>query len=289
MPDKILVVDDEPDLLNAAKIILERSGYIVVEADNGDDAIEKALSERPDLILSDVVMPGKSGLEVCKILKNKPQTKLIPILIFTVLGRDVDKKLSKDAGADGHLVKPFSPEGLVNEIKTHIEKIQSEKFSKLLDIEHGQLIGKNILFEFDPTANYERFTRDFVLECRAHEDTLLIISPKSSNVHTTLEGEESLEFIPFDNKILSPIFSKYKEKSLAIVYDNLTELIISMGFQPAYNFIRKILELLADYKSTSLFLFNPDAHPPNEANSIRNLFGNRVSFGKDGLVEVKFT
>lgn len=284
-----MVVDDEPDLLNAAKILLERAGYQVVEATNGDEAIEKADSERPDLILSDVVMPGKSGLEVCKILKEKPQTKSIPILIFTVLGRDVDKKLSKEAGADGHLVKPFTPEGLVAEVKKHIGRIQPEKFSMILGLKHDQLVGHNILLEFDPTTTYERFIRDFVLECRIQGDELIIISPKSSIVYQTLQGVKDLEFIPFTDKILSPILKKHVEKSLAIVYDNLTELIISMGFQPAYNFTRKILELLADYKSTSLFLFNPKAHSPNEANSIRNLFGDRISYGKDGPSEVKLT
>jgi len=289
LPDKILVADDEPDLLNAAKIVLAKAGYRIIEATNGDEALEKAESERPDLMVLDLVMPGKSGLDVCKILKNKPQTRLIPILIYTVLERDADKKLSKEAGADGHLVKPFTPDDLVNEVKKHLEKIQPEKFSKALGFKHNKLAGHNILLEFDPTTAYEGFIRDFVLECRAHEDVLLIISPKSSIIYNTLKEEAGLEFISFNEKILSPIFAKYRNNSLAIVYDNVTELIISMGFQQAYNLIRKLFELLYNYKSTSLFLFNPNAHPPNETNSIRNLFGDRINYGKNGVVEVKLT
>ena len=122
MPDRILIADDEPDLLNAAKIMLERGGYQVVEATNGDEALERAISENPDLIILDVVMPGKNGLEVCKILKEKPQTRSIPILIYTVLGREEEKKLSKEAGADGFLVKPFTPDDLVSIVKKHLER-----------------------------------------------------------------------------------------------------------------------------------------------------------------------
>ncbi len=64
----------------------------------------------PDLILLDVVMPGKSGLEVCKILKVSSQDQHIPVVMFTALGRDVDRKLGAEAGADGHFIKPFTPE-----------------------------------------------------------------------------------------------------------------------------------------------------------------------------------
>ena len=123
MPDRILIADDEPDLLNAAKIMLERGGYQVVEATNGDEALERAISENPDLIILDVVMPGKSGIDVCKILKEKPETRSIPILIYTVLGREEEKKLSKEAGADGFLVKPFTPDDLVAIVKKHLERV----------------------------------------------------------------------------------------------------------------------------------------------------------------------
>lgn len=125
MPDRILVADDEPDLLNAAKIMLEKGGYQVIEATNGDEALEKVNSEKPDLIILDVVMPGKTGTEVCKILKEDPQTSSIPILMYTVLGREADSKISEEVGADGHLIKPFSPEDLVATVKKHLELSRS--------------------------------------------------------------------------------------------------------------------------------------------------------------------
>jgi len=127
LPAKILVAEDEPDLRKASKIVLEGAGYQVVEASDGDEALKKADSERPDLILSDVVIPNRSGLEVCKILKNRPQTRLIPILLFIVLGRDIDKKLSEEAGADGYIVKPFTPNDLVAEVRKHLERASYKK------------------------------------------------------------------------------------------------------------------------------------------------------------------
>lgn len=126
MPDRILVADDEPDLLNAAKIMLEKGGYQVIEATNGDEALEKVHLEKPDLIILDVVMPGKTGTEVCKILKEDPQTSSIPILMYTVLGREADSKISEGVGADGHLIKPFSPEDLVAIVKKHLELAKSK-------------------------------------------------------------------------------------------------------------------------------------------------------------------
>ncbi|MBM5804957.1 MAG: response regulator [Candidatus Verstraetearchaeota archaeon] len=130
MPNKILVVDDEPDVLNLAKLVLEGAKLSVITASNGKEALMKAEDEMPDLILLDIVMPGKSGLEVCKILKSQPQTRHIPVAIFTVLDRDVDRMLSVEAGADDFLPKPLKPEDLllfVKRVKAHLAKAQSSQ------------------------------------------------------------------------------------------------------------------------------------------------------------------
>ena len=92
MADKILIVDDEPDVVNLAKRILEREKYHVITASEGDEALEKARVEMPDLILLDIVMRGKDGYEVCKILKSHAATRHIPVVMFTVLGHDIDRK-----------------------------------------------------------------------------------------------------------------------------------------------------------------------------------------------------
>jgi two-component system response regulator VicR len=113
MPDRVLVVDDERDILNLTKMILERKGYQVIVTPHSDEALSKADAETPDLILLDLVMPGKSGLEVCRILKSQSKTKHIPVVMFTALGRDIDRSLVKEAGADSHFMKPFTAEGLL--------------------------------------------------------------------------------------------------------------------------------------------------------------------------------
>jgi len=136
MPNKVLVVDDEPDVLTLTKLILEGAGISVITASNGKEALQKAEDEKPNLILLDVVMPGKSGFEVCKILKSQPQTRSIPVIIFTVLNRDVDRTLSVEAGADDFLPKPLEPEDLlllVKKVKAHLEKSSYSQPPEQLD------------------------------------------------------------------------------------------------------------------------------------------------------------
>jgi glycogen(starch) synthase len=120
-------VDDQADILDLTKMILEGEGYHVITASSGEEALQKAETEIPDLILLDVVMPGKSGLEVCKILKTQVRTSFIPVVMFTVLSRDTDRKLIVEAGADGHFTKPFTPEGLLSEVKRQIERAKALK------------------------------------------------------------------------------------------------------------------------------------------------------------------
>lgn len=116
------MADDEPDILNLAKLMLEKEGYAVSTASDGEETLQKAEAEIPDIILLDIVMPGKTGLEVCKILKAKHKTRNIPVVMFTVLGQDVDRKLAKEAGGDGYFAKPFTLESLLTEVRRHLDK-----------------------------------------------------------------------------------------------------------------------------------------------------------------------
>lgn len=117
----ILVADDEPRIRELAQMILEDNGYRVITAMNGTEAIRKVEEEMPDLVFLDVVMPGISGLETCKILKSQARTKSIPVIMFTVLGREEDRSLAEEAGCDGYFVKPFSLEDLIAEVKRHVK------------------------------------------------------------------------------------------------------------------------------------------------------------------------
>jgi len=105
---RILVIEDEPDIQELVKTVLTGNGFEVFTASSGEEGLSAAVHGRPDLILLDVVMPGLSGLEICRLLKGRRETKKTPILMMSVLNREVDKKYVFEAGADAFLVKPFS-------------------------------------------------------------------------------------------------------------------------------------------------------------------------------------
>jgi len=112
MLKNVLVVDDEPDILNLTRLVLKKAGIDVVTARDAEECLMKLEYERPDLILLDVVMPGMNGFELCKKLKGNPKTKNIRIVLYTVLDRERDRELSTESGADGFLNKPLTPEDL---------------------------------------------------------------------------------------------------------------------------------------------------------------------------------
>ena len=105
---RILIIEDEPDVQELFKTVLTGNGFEVFTASSGEEGLSAAIHRKPDLILLDWVMPGLSGLEICRLLKGREETKKTPILMMSVLNRDVDKKYIFEAGADAFLVKPFS-------------------------------------------------------------------------------------------------------------------------------------------------------------------------------------
>ena len=122
MGAKILVVDDEHDVLKMIRIRLEKNGYTVITASSGEECIEKAAEEKPDVILLDVLLPGMSGLEVSRRLKANNVTRDIPIIIVTALtGEDIAAK-SKDRGAKYFISKPFGMEELLAKIRSILGK-----------------------------------------------------------------------------------------------------------------------------------------------------------------------
>ena len=120
---KILVVDDEPSIRDLVQMILENEGYHVITAGNGVEAIERVRSEKPDLVLLDVMMPAMNGFEVCRRLKDQDSNEdPVRIVMFTVLGSDLDRKFAEESGCDGFFVKPFAPEDLIVEVAKYLKK-----------------------------------------------------------------------------------------------------------------------------------------------------------------------
>jgi two-component system, OmpR family, alkaline phosphatase synthesis response regulator PhoP len=113
---KVLVVDDEVNITQILEFSIGSEGFDVITAQNGEEAIEKARREQPDLIILDIMMPKIDGYEACRILKANPLTKNIPVVLLTAKGRDIDKRLGMEVGATDYIVKPFSPNKLVERI-----------------------------------------------------------------------------------------------------------------------------------------------------------------------------
>jgi two-component system alkaline phosphatase synthesis response regulator PhoP len=121
MAVRILVVDDEADIVRMLKYNLEKEGYEVITASNGKAAIEKAHT-RPDLIVLDVMMPQMDGWEVIRQLKRTQDTASIPVLFLTAKGTEIDEVLGLELGADDYIIKPISPRKLLARIKTALRK-----------------------------------------------------------------------------------------------------------------------------------------------------------------------
>ena len=117
MPAKtVLVVDDSPTERHVLVELLSRNGYQVITAENGEEGIEKAKSEQPDLVLMDVVMPGLNGYQATRTLTRDDATKHIPVIVCTSKGQETDKIWGLRQGAQDYMVKPINPEELLAKI-----------------------------------------------------------------------------------------------------------------------------------------------------------------------------
>jgi twitching motility two-component system response regulator PilH len=113
---KVLVVDDSPTERHFLSEILSKQGYQVIMAESGEEAMEKAKSQRPDLILMDVVMPGLNGFQATRALTRDEETKHIPVIMCTSKGQETDKVWGMRQGARDYLVKPINPDELLRKI-----------------------------------------------------------------------------------------------------------------------------------------------------------------------------
>jgi two-component system phosphate regulon response regulator PhoB len=120
--NKILVIDDERDILDLVEYNLKQEGYKVSCVLTGEEALEEAKAFNPDLIILDLMLPGLDGFEVCKILKRSPDTADIPIMMLTAKGEDVDVVTGLELGADDYIIKPFSPRVLVARTRAILRK-----------------------------------------------------------------------------------------------------------------------------------------------------------------------
>ena len=124
---RILVVDDEPDAIELIRFNLKASGYEVLTAEDGEEALAKARKFSPDMILLDVMLPEIDGLEVCKILRRDPATASLPIIMLTAKASEIDRVLGLEFGADDYVTKPFSPRELMLRVRNLLKRKDSSK------------------------------------------------------------------------------------------------------------------------------------------------------------------
>ena len=150
---KILIADDEPDILEIISYNLKIEGYEVITAKDGEDALQKAKLTKPDLIILDIMMPNKNGMEVCKILRAQPAFHETLIIFLTALNDELSHVRGLEYGADDYISKPVSPKVLVTKVNSLFRRMTKTEDNQVLEqgdlkIDPGQFLviyqGKNI-------------------------------------------------------------------------------------------------------------------------------------------------
>ncbi|MDU7268123.1 MAG: response regulator transcription factor [Staphylococcus epidermidis] len=169
MSQKILVVDDEQSIVTLLKYNLETAGYIVEVAYDGEEALKKVETEQPELIVLDVMLPKKDGIEVCKTIRS--DKNLVPILMLTAKDDEFDRVLGLELGADDYMTKPFSPREVVARVKAILRRSQFVNEIEKEDVDDEDIIIGSIRIrpEF-----FEVYKEDELLKLTPKEFELLL-------------------------------------------------------------------------------------------------------------------
>lgn len=136
---RILIADDEPDIVEIIEYNLVREGYEVSTANDGDDALTKAKSEKPDLIILDIMMPKRTGVEVCEILRSQPAYEDTLIIFLTALSDETSHVKGLEMGGDDYITKPISPKVLLSRVNALFRRTTSESQGKIIRIENLEI------------------------------------------------------------------------------------------------------------------------------------------------------
>ncbi len=139
MAKKILLVEDEEEILQLAKLYLEKEGFRTCLARTGLDALKQVKAEHPDLVILDLMLPELDGLEVCKRIRSDSQTAMLPIIMLTAKAEESDTILGLELGADDYVTKPFSPKALVARVKALLRRLERRP-DDATQLEYGTLV-----------------------------------------------------------------------------------------------------------------------------------------------------
>ncbi len=166
MEKKVLVVDDERPIVEILKINLQKEGYVVFEAYDGEDAVSKAMTVSPDLILLDVMLPKLDGFSVCKKIREKSS---VPILMLTAREEELDKVLGLELGADDYITKPFSIRELMARVKANMRRTEAIVEEKVEKPQEKLVIG-DFMLDFN---RYELYKKDKLIDLTIREFDLI--------------------------------------------------------------------------------------------------------------------
>ncbi len=196
---RVLVVDDEADILELVSYNLNKEGFAVSSVADGQEALSKVRKEKFDLVILDLMLPGMPGMEICRVLRNDPNTRDLPIIMLTAKGEEVDKVLGLETGADDYISKPFSPRELIARIRAVLrrtaQKFQESKVLRIgdliIDTEKFMVTKKNIRLDLSATEFrlllylVERrgkvFSRDQLLDAVWKDEAF--VEPRTVDVH----------------------------------------------------------------------------------------------------------
>lgn len=168
MSQKVLVVDDEQSIVTLLQYNLQQSGFEVVTAYDGEEGLEKIFSEKPDIVVLDLMLPKMDGVELCKSVRNEKNQ--VPILMLTAKDDEFDKVLGLELGADDYMTKPFSPREVIARIKAILRRSNSLKMVEDESDKKEIIIGKiKVLPE-----HFEAYRNDELLDLTPKEFELLI-------------------------------------------------------------------------------------------------------------------
>ena len=162
---KILIVDDENDIIELLSYNLLKEGFDVSSASNGEEALKKIRNETFDLAVLDLMLPGLQGMELCRMLRNDPKTESLPVIMLTAKAEELDRILGLEMGADDYITKPFSPRELVSRVKAVLRRTKEKPIGgKVIRI--GDLVVN--------TETYSVLKRDIPLTLSSTEFKLLL-------------------------------------------------------------------------------------------------------------------
>ena len=234
----------------------------------------------------------------------------LTLLFGYMMPKQIERILAGRAPVSAESVKSFVEQFFVHPVPQSTQS-QLKAFSKNLGLNHQQMVGRKILLEFDPESRYEKVIQDFAAEALANVEPIVVFTRRGSAIHSSLSEQKAAKFFCLTQQVSAPkefsenemllpsndislmldVFDKtlkaHPKNVINVVFDSLSDLVLSVGFEKTYRFMKYAIEILASRRNTVVFLLNQTAHDSKVISSLRSLFSNQTFFGKDGIKTVK--